>query len=118
MALAGDAYPLGSGRIPSDLLLLSQGVLPLIHSSSPRLRGGGGKARRLSRRDRVSADPAEPASISSVLRVARPDLPLVRRLEGTLAAGNIRHHRRHDRAGCQLHAADALHILLSLAASS
>src|SRR2546422_8515556 len=85
VALTGDADPLGARRISSDLLLLPQGVLPLLYAPSARLRGGRRKARRVSRRDNIPADPPESPSLSAVLRVAGSPLSLVRRLACAVA---------------------------------
>src|SRR5205823_2659216 len=88
------------------------GVLPFLHASSAWLRGGGGKPRRVSRRDGISADPPESPSLSAVLRAADSALSLVRRLESVLAWRIVRPFRRNSRPRGECHAALALHILL------
>src|SRR5205823_15084623 len=97
VALAGAADPLGTRRISSDLLLLPQGVLPILHAASAGLRGGRGDARRLSRRDGIPADPPESPSLSAVLRIGGSPFSLVRRLEGAVAGRAVRRDGRYAR---------------------
>ena len=113
--LGGADHPDLPARVPDDLLLLPQGLLPRVLAEPARLRRGRA-ARRLLRRDPAAADPQQ-----------RPPLVLVRRGAGRPGAELRRGAglpRRRPRVGPHgpRHAADAgqrglhlaLHALLPL----
>src|SRR5687767_10996961 len=71
--------PWWSTRLPRDLLLLPQGLLPRFLSRSAGLRGRRGPLASLSRRDRIPTYSAKPASLLPLPRAHFPDHSLVRR---------------------------------------
>ena len=75
--LAGAPRALGAARPSGHLLLLPQGVLPLVLPLAARLRGR--RPEGLQRREPAPADPPERPPLLPLLRDRRARLPLVRR---------------------------------------
>src|SRR6478609_8035893 len=80
-ALAGAADPDLPARLPADLLLLPQGLLPVILALAPGLCGRRA-ARQVHRRDPVPAARAERPPLVLVRRGPRRAGPVVRRDPG------------------------------------
>src|SRR5262245_34850018 len=114
--VAGVPYPVGARPLPADLLLLPQGLLPLVLAVTagvrrPRRQG------RVHRRDAVPAVPAEPPPVRLVRRgdlhraahVGRyPGLPVPR----ARRRPSPRRRRGHDRDVDQRDLPGRLHVLL------
>src|SRR5215471_19339827 len=62
LAVPGDHHPRRPDGVPAHLLLLQEGLLPVLLAGARGLRGARA-AREVHRRDQVPADPAEPAPV-------------------------------------------------------
>ena len=80
LAQPGPVHPVDPARLPGHLLLLPQGLLPLLLRRSARLRGGGAAVhRRYAMETRVPVHPPEPPPLLPVSRVHPAVLPVGRR---------------------------------------
>src|SRR6185436_18803815 len=113
----GPADPLDPARLPGDLLLLPQGLLPVLLRRPARLRGRrADRPQALQPRGGLPVHPPEPPPLLPVPRVHPAGLPVDRRGPVDLPA-----ERRHpDRAGrvrtgLQRRLAERLFVLVPLA---
>src|SRR2546421_398172 len=108
--------PPPANPLPRHLLLLPQGLLPLVLPRSAGVRGGRAARARLPRRDRLPLHPSEPPPLRVLRHVRLPRLPLARRVRGDALRERPRHRGRHARAADQHLRAHALQLLLPLGA--
>src|SRR5439155_4692965 len=109
--VARPADPSVPTGLPADLLLLPQGLLPLVLVGAARMRGHG-RPGRVPRRDPLPADPAEPAPVHLLPGVAVPDHPYLRRRPCLLLPRRVRHGARHTGADRERRPALAVHAVL------
>src|SRR5512138_2356262 len=111
--VTGDPHPLGAGRIPADLLLLPQGLLPGLRLGAARLRGSR-RASALPRGEPLPAHPPERPPLLLLSLHSHPGVPLVRRGPRVPVRRWIGGRRGNAGPGGQCLAALAVHHLLSL----
>ena len=107
--------PVGAGRFPADLLLLSRRLLQSLLGRPARLHRGRA-AQNLSRRAFLSAHHAKRAPLFSLSRARLHRHSHDRRVEGDVVCGWIRHRDRNHRTGNQRRAARRLYFRLSFLA--
>src|SRR5262249_48231999 len=110
--LTGLPHPVGARRIPRDLLLLPQGVLPVVLRLTAGVRGAR-LAPALPRRDAVSVRAPEHPPVLLLALAARAGLPVVGRRPRLRLRGPRRHGPRHPRPAGQRRAAVAVLLLVS-----
>ncbi len=114
--LARASDPSSADPLSRHLLLLPQGLLPLVLPRSAGVCGGRAARARLPRRDRFPLHPAEPPPLRVLHHVRLPLLPLVGRDRGDALRERLRHRRRHARAPRQHERAHPLQLLVPLRA--
>src|SRR5205823_5028366 len=100
-------------RLSGDLLLLPEGLLPVVLLVATGLPDPG-RARALLRRDSAPIRAPERAPLLLLAVAGRGRLPLVGRPDGVPVPRRLRGRARDDRAGRQRHLPDALHALVPL----
>ena len=115
--VAGVPDPVGPGPLPADLLLLPQGLLPLVLAGAAGLRG----ARRQGGLHRRDALPAHPPELPPLRLVRGGDLHRAADLGRDPRVpvpepdgGTVRHRRRHARDVVNVILPRRLHVLLPL----
>ncbi len=90
LVLAGDPHPVDPARLPDHLLLLPQGLLPLVLRRSTRLRGRRAQyPQGLPDGDGIPVHPPEPPPLLPVPRVHPALLPVARRVPVVPARGSV-----------------------------
>src|SRR5690606_34118475 len=91
--LPGDPDHGGDPRLPGDLLLLPESLLPGVFPGSTRLCRRGTPWQTIQRGDRLPADPPEPASLLPLPVSSDPRVSLVRHTSRLLLRRELRHRR-------------------------
>ena len=104
-----DAHSVGAGRLSSDVLLLSRGLLQGFLGRSAFLHRGRA-AEDISRRTIVSFDPAKRSPVFSLSGSGVSRNSGARRVGCVLVRRPVRHRRRHSRLVDEPRAAELLHF--------
>src|ERR671919_1621797 len=115
--IAGVADPSVPPRVSAHVLLLPQGLLPLVLAIPPGVRGGRAPP-PLYGGDAFPADPSEHSPLFLLCGAPVPDHPLHRRCQGFFFSRRLRTGARHGDTSGERRAAGCLHNLLPFLSTS
>src|SRR5919106_737528 len=115
--VAGVADPSVPPRVSAHVLLLPQGLLPLVLAIPPGVRGGRAPP-LLYGGDAFPADPSEHSPLFLLCGAPVPDHPLHRRCQGFFFSRRLRTGARHGDTSGERRAAGCLHNLLPFLSTS